>query len=78
MLTVQRGVSLRPYTTFGIEAQANYFADIATETDLDTFFELTEFDNLPKLILGRWPSNLLPDPRIFRVWPFALRSAAST
>jgi UDP-N-acetylmuramate dehydrogenase len=58
MLTVQRGVSLRPYTTFGIEAQANYFADIASETDLDTLFQLTEFDNLPKLILGGG-SNLL-------------------
>ena len=58
MLTVQRGVSLRPYTTFGIEAQANYFADIASETDLDTLFQLTEFTSLPKLILGGG-SNLL-------------------
>ena len=58
MLTVQRGVSLRPYTTFGIEAQANYFADIASETDLDTLFQLAEFASLPKLILGGG-SNLL-------------------
>lgn len=58
MLTVQRGVSLRPYTTFGIEAQANYFADIASETDLDTLFQLTEFTSLPKLVLGGG-SNLL-------------------
>lgn len=58
MLTVQRGVSLRPYTTFGIEAQANYFADIASETDLNTLFQLNEFNTLPKLILGGG-SNLL-------------------
>ncbi len=58
MLTVQRSVSLRPYTTFGIEAQANYFADIASETDLDTLFQLNEFNDLPKLILGGG-SNLL-------------------
>lgn len=58
MLTVQRGVSLRPYTTFGIEAQANYFADIASETDLNTLFQLAEFNKLPKLVLGGG-SNLL-------------------
>lgn len=58
MLTVQRGVSLRPYTTFGIEAQANYFAEITSETDLNTLFELGEFDKIPKLILGGG-SNLL-------------------
>ncbi|MEZ0542614.1 UDP-N-acetylmuramate dehydrogenase [Fibrella arboris] len=58
MLTVQRGVSLRPYTTFGIEAQANYFADIASETDLTTLFQLTEFNELPLLVLGGG-SNLL-------------------
>jgi UDP-N-acetylmuramate dehydrogenase len=58
MLTVQRSVSLRPYTTFGIEAQANYFADIISETDLETLFQLTEFNELPKLILGGG-SNLL-------------------
>lgn len=58
MLTVQRGVSLRPYTTFGIEAQANYFADIASETDLNTLFQLNEFNELPLLILGGG-SNLL-------------------
>ena len=58
MLTVQRSVSLRPYTTFGIEAQASYFADIASETDLDTLFQLNEFKDLPKLIMGGG-SNLL-------------------
>lgn len=58
MLTVQRSVSLRPYTTFGIEAQATYFANIASETDLNTLFQLDEFDELPKLILGGG-SNLL-------------------
>lgn len=58
MLTVQRGVSLRPYTTFGIEAQANYFADLTSEADFDTLRQLNELTNLPKLILGGG-SNLL-------------------
>jgi len=58
MLTVQRSVSLRPYTTFGIEAQATYFANIDSETDLDTLFQLNEFTQLPKLIIGGG-SNLL-------------------
>ena len=58
MLTVQHGVSLRPYTTFGIDAQANYFAEIATENDLTTLFELPEARQLPRLILGGG-SNLL-------------------
>jgi UDP-N-acetylmuramate dehydrogenase len=58
MLTVQRGVSLRPYTTFGIEAQANYFAELTSEADFETLRQLTDLDGLPKLILGGG-SNLL-------------------
>jgi UDP-N-acetylmuramate dehydrogenase len=58
MLTVQRGVSLRPYTTFGIEAQANYFADLTSESDFETLRQLTDLASLPKLILGGG-SNLL-------------------
>ncbi|MEZ0609280.1 UDP-N-acetylmuramate dehydrogenase [Fibrella sp. WM1] len=58
MLTVQRGVSLRPYTTFGIEAQANYFADLTSEADFETLRQLNELTDLPKLILGGG-SNLL-------------------
>lgn len=58
MLTVQRGVSLRPYTTFGIEAQANYFAELRSESDFQTLHQLNEVTSLPKLILGGG-SNLL-------------------
>jgi UDP-N-acetylmuramate dehydrogenase len=52
MLHLDSNVSLKPYNTFGIDVTARYFAEIKTESDLETARELTEFMTLPRLILG--------------------------
>ncbi|MBO0937969.1 UDP-N-acetylmuramate dehydrogenase [Fibrella sp. HMF5335] len=59
MLTVQRAVSLRPYTTFGIAANADYFAEVASETDLQTLLQLPDLAKMPKLMLGGGSNILL-------------------
>ncbi len=58
MLSIRSHVSLKPFNTFGIDAQARYFADIGTEADLQTLLQLTDFMTQPKLVLGGG-SNLL-------------------
>lgn len=52
MLTVQTNVSLKPYNTFGIDADADYWVEITQETDLRTLLCSPDFLNVPKLILG--------------------------
>ncbi len=59
MLSIRSHVSLKPYNTFGIDAQARHFADITTETDLQTLLQLTDFMNQPKLVLGGGSNILL-------------------
>ena len=59
MLTVQRAVSLRPYTTFGIAANADYFAEVTSETDLQTLLQLPDLAAMPKLMLGGGSNILL-------------------
>jgi UDP-N-acetylmuramate dehydrogenase len=58
MLTIQSNISLKPYNTFGIDANTRYFIEINVEEDLYTLNELPDFQRLPKLILGGG-SNLL-------------------
>ncbi|GAA4456327.1 UDP-N-acetylmuramate dehydrogenase [Nibrella saemangeumensis] len=59
MLNVKSHVSLKPYNTFGIEASARYWVEITSESDLQTLLQLTEFTNIPKLILGGGSNVLL-------------------
>lgn len=59
MLNVQSHVSLKPYNTFGIDANARYWVDINHEDDLRTLLHLTEFVQTPKLILGGGSNVLL-------------------
>jgi UDP-N-acetylmuramate dehydrogenase len=59
MLTIQSQVSLAPYNTFGIAAQARHFVDIQEETDLQTLLQLPDITPLPKLILGGGSNILL-------------------
>ncbi|WP_461100772.1 UDP-N-acetylmuramate dehydrogenase [Spirosoma koreense] len=59
MLDIQSYVSLKPYTTFGIEATARYWVTIGQEHDLRTLLQLTEFVDTPKLILGGGSNVLL-------------------
>lgn len=59
MLNIQSYVSLKPYNTFGIDAIARYWVDISCEDDLQTLFNLTEYIDVPKLILGGGSNVLL-------------------
>ncbi|GAA4412537.1 UDP-N-acetylmuramate dehydrogenase [Nibrella viscosa] len=59
MLNVRSHVSLKPYNTFGIEANARYWVEITSEEDLQTLLQLTDFINIPKLILGGGSNILL-------------------
>jgi len=59
MLSIQSHVSLKPYNTFGIAARARYWVAIESEEDLQTLLQLTEFLDVPKLILGGGSNVLL-------------------
>ena len=59
MLNIQSHVSLKPYNTFGIDANARYWVEVANEDDLKTVLQLTDFINQPKLILGGGSNVLL-------------------
>jgi UDP-N-acetylmuramate dehydrogenase len=58
MLTIQSNVSLKNYNTFGIDVTARYLVEADNEQDIDTLFQLPDFEKLPKLVLGGG-SNLL-------------------
>ncbi len=59
MLNIQSHVSLKPYNTFGIDANARYWVEVNNEEDLKTVLQLTDFINQPKLILGGGSNVLL-------------------
>jgi UDP-N-acetylmuramate dehydrogenase len=59
MLNIQSHVSLKPYNTFGIDANARYWVEISQEEDLQTLLQLSEFIETPKLILGGGSNVLL-------------------
>ena len=59
MLNIQSHVSLKPYNTFGIDANARYLVDINHADDINTLLHLTDFVGVPKLILGGGSNVLL-------------------
>ena len=59
MLNIQSHVSLKPYNTFGIEANARYWVEISNEEDLQTVLQLADYIDKPKLILGGGSNVLL-------------------
>ncbi|GAB3944796.1 UDP-N-acetylmuramate dehydrogenase [Spirosoma harenae] len=59
MLNIESHVSLKPYNTFRIDANARYWVDITNEEDLQTLLQLSEFLDTPKLILGGGSNVLL-------------------
>ncbi|AKD58154.1 UDP-N-acetylmuramate dehydrogenase [Spirosoma radiotolerans] len=59
MLNIQSHVSLKPYNTFGINANARYWVEVNSEEDLQTVLQLNDFLNQPKLILGGGSNVLL-------------------
>ncbi|WP_128548221.1 UDP-N-acetylmuramate dehydrogenase [Larkinella soli] len=58
MLNIQSYESLKPYNTFGIGAKARYFVEIESADQLQALLQLTDYPDVPKLILGGG-SNLL-------------------
>lgn len=59
MLNIQSHVSLKPYNTFGIDANARYLVEINHADDINTLLQLSDFVNIPKLILGGGSNVLL-------------------
>ena len=57
-MTVQTNVSLKPYNTFGIDATAKYFVEVASIEQLQAILQNPEYQGIERLILGGG-SNLL-------------------
>jgi len=55
---IHENVSLKPYNTFGIDANARYFAEVKSISALTALLEHPDYKALPKLILGGG-SNIL-------------------
>ncbi len=58
MIKIQENSSLKPLTTFGVEANARYFVEVSDEKELKEIFSQFDFTKTPFLILGGG-SNLL-------------------
>lgn len=58
VLSIKQDINLKPFNTFGIEAQANYFAQIHSKHELQELLSEKSMRNLDKIILGQG-SNLL-------------------
>lgn len=55
---IQQNISLKSFNTFGIEAKGKFFVEVATADELKNILLLTDYQSMPKLILGGG-SNLL-------------------
>lgn len=58
MLNIQKDVSLKPYTTFGVEVKAAYLVEITHEQDILDLISTEIFTTHPHLILW-WGANIL-------------------
>ncbi len=58
MIKIEENVNLKPYNTFGIEAQARYFCKISKEEQLEELLSSEAYKNERHLILGSG-SNIL-------------------
>ncbi len=52
MPQIQQNISLKPYTTFGIDVEAFYFCDCQSENDLIEILNTSKYKQLNKLVLG--------------------------
>ena len=55
-MDILQDISLKPYNTFGIDAQAKFFAEITSEADLKEAYEL---EGYPKKFIISGGSNML-------------------
>ena len=58
-MQIKQNISLKPYNTFGIDVNAQYFAAFESSDDLNFIFNHSEFKNLPKMVLGGGSNMLL-------------------
>jgi UDP-N-acetylmuramate dehydrogenase len=58
MIKIEENINLKPYNTFGIEANARYFCKISTEEELEELLSSEVYKNERHLILGGG-SNIL-------------------
>ena len=58
-MIIFNNVSLKPYNTFGIEADAMIFAEMQNLQDIQMFLNSAQYKNMPKLILGGGSNVLL-------------------
>jgi UDP-N-acetylmuramate dehydrogenase len=56
---MQQNISLKPYNTFGIDVNAQYFTAFESSEDLKLVFNNADFKNLPKMVLGSGSNMLL-------------------
>lgn len=56
---IQQNVQLKPYNTFGLEATARYFVEVSSVEELKKILQNTDYQHLPKLILGGGSNMLL-------------------
>lgn len=57
-MKIERNISLKDLNTFGIEAEASFYAEINRQDDLRELINTSEYHNNPKLVIGGG-SNLL-------------------
>ncbi|MEL6607119.1 MAG: UDP-N-acetylenolpyruvoylglucosamine reductase, partial [Bacteroidota bacterium] len=60
-MLLQEHVSLKPFNTFGIDAEARYYLQVATVQTLRDFLEQAHLRSLPQLVLGGGSNILLLD-----------------
>lgn len=58
---IKRNVSLKAYNTFGIEAKADYFAEVSHVNELEELLRQFDFKTTPLLILGGGSNMLFID-----------------
>jgi UDP-N-acetylmuramate dehydrogenase len=58
MLVIQSNASLKTFNTFGIDIKTRYLAEVETAEDIQTLWQLPDFINIPKFVLGSG-SNVL-------------------
>lgn len=56
---IQQNIQLKPYNTFGIEATARYFVEVSSVEELKEILQNTDYQHLPKLIMGGGSNMLL-------------------
>ncbi len=58
MIEIQKNISLKPYNTFAVDVQADFFVEVKDEQDIFYLISTDVFASQPHLILGWW-ANIL-------------------